>query len=62
MKQYRSQEAYAPMKNNKGDKDFERGKQRKPLVSIMNEGKKALRKRERENVEQIAQYNNIKIM
>ena len=42
------QEAYAPMKNNKGDKDFERGKQRKPLVSIMNEGKKALRKRERE--------------
>ena len=50
------------MKNNKGDKDFERGKQRKPLVSIMNEGKKALRKREREKVEQIAHYNNIKIM
>ena len=36
------------MKNNKGDKYFERGKQIKPLVSIMNEGKKALRKRERE--------------
>ena len=35
------------MKRNKGDKYFERGKQRKPLVSIMNEGK-PMKRREKE--------------